>query len=190
MRTSLSILAALALYAMSAGAAFSQTPLSCAAAPTSVCEDKDLAALEGERTALIQQLTSVDPQNAALAGEQTWADGLSACAEDVDCYRTAYLNHNEALRQAASALPGAATAAPTEAPADAPTVDEQIALDEVLAEGVREAAQQQRDLPARVNGQTYVPAGFPGWGFWTAIGVTFFLFWLLLRARARYRSGG
>ena len=127
----LTMLAALTLCTLGASAASAQTPLSCGAVPQNVCEDKDLLALEGERAALIQQLTGRDPQNAALANEQTWTDGLGACGDDVECYRTAYLNHNQALRQSVAALPGAPSAdAPVEAPADAPTVEEQIAIDE------------------------------------------------------------
>jgi uncharacterized protein len=183
------IIAALALSVFGAPAAWAQSPVSCELAPQSVCEDKDLLALEGERAALIQHLTAADPQNAALAGEQTWIDGLSACGEDTACYRTAYGAHNQTLRDAAAALPGAADAAsPFEAPADAPTVDEQIALDELQAERLREAAQEQRDQPPREGGQVYVDAGLPGWGFFTMIGVALLGWWWLTGAMKRNRQ--
>lgn len=177
--------AALALNALGAGAASAQAALSCSTAPQSVCEDAELQAQEGERAALIGQLSSLDPQNAALASEQTWIDGLSACGEDVACYRTAYLNHNEALRQSVAALPGgaAATEPALEAPEDAPTVEEETqALDEAQAERLRE--------PREDSATAYVASGAPGWGFFTAIAVTLLLFWLLLRARARHRREG
>ena len=185
-RRLLPALAVLALCFAGAGAASAQSPLSCAAAPQSVCEDKDLLALEDERAALIGQLSGLDPQHAALANEQTWIDGLSACGEDVECYRTAYLNHNQALRDSVAALPGAPSAdTPIEAPADAPTVEEQIAIDEVQAERLREAAQEARET--RDHDQAYVATGMPGWGFFTMIGVTFFIFWWLMRALGRHR---
>jgi uncharacterized protein len=173
-----------ALLALSAGPAFAQSPIDCSIAPQGVCEDPELAALETERAALIGQITGLDPQNAALASEQTWVDGLSACGEDAACYRTAYLNHNQALRQSLSALPGAPSAdAAIEAPADAPTVEEQTAtLDDVQAERLREAREAPED-----PGQAYVASGLPGWGFYTAIGVTFFIFWWLMRALGRHR---
>jgi uncharacterized protein len=186
MRGWLAALATLAVTVFGASAASAQTPLDCSVAPQSVCEDKDLQALEGERAALIQQLTGLDPQNAALANEQTWIAGLGACGEDVECYRTAYLNHNQALRQSVAALPGAPSAeTPLEAPADAPTVEEQIAIDEVQAERLREAAQDARETPD--DGQAFVASGLPGWGFFTAIGVTLFIFWWLMRALGRHR---
>lgn len=186
MRGLLATLATLAVTVFGASAASAQTPLDCSIAPQSVCEDKDLQALEGERAALIQQLGGLDPQNAALANEQTWIAGLGACGEDVECYRTAYLNHNQTLRQSVAALPGAPSAeAPLEAPADAPTVEEQIAIDEVQAERLREAAQEARET--RDDGQAYVASGLPGWGFFTAIGVTLFIFWWLMRALGRHR---
>jgi uncharacterized protein len=187
MRGLLSML--VALCALGAGVASAQTPLSCSVAPQSVCEDQELAALESERAALVEQLKGLDPQNAALAGEQTWADGLSACSEDAACYRTAYLNHNQTLRQAAAALPGAATTdTPLETPADAPTVDEQIALDEVQAERLREAAEEARNnTPPREGDAVYVPAGLPGWGFFTMIGVALLGWWWLMRALKRNR---
>lgn len=175
---------AAATLALCSGAASAQTPIDCAVAPQAVCTDSDLAALESERASLVQQLTALDPQNAALASEQTWIDGLGACGEDVACYRTAYLNHNQALRQSVSALPGAPSLETIEAPADAPTVEEETAtLDEVQEERFREARQGAREDP----GQAYVSSGLPGWGFYTAIGVTFFIFWWLMRAMGRHR---
>lgn len=189
MRRWLTKLATLALCAIGASAASAQTPLSCSVAPQSVCADQDLAALETERAALVEQLKGLDPQHAALAGEQTWADGLSACGEDVACYRTAYLNHNQTLRDAVAAPPGAADAAsPFEAPPDAPTVEEQTALDELQAERLREAAQEQRDQPPREGGQVYVDAGLPGWGFFTMIGVALLGWWWLTGALKRNRQ--
>lgn len=173
-----------ALFALGASPAFAQSPIDCSVAPTAVCEDPELVALEAERASLIGQITGLDPQNAALASEQTWVDGLSACGEDAACYRTAYLNHNQTLRQSLSALPGAPSAdAAIEAPADAPTVEEQTAtLDEVQAERLREAREAPED-----PGQAYGASGLPGWGFYTAIGVTFFIFWWLMRALGRHR---
>jgi uncharacterized protein len=178
------MLATLALYAMSAGAASAQSALSCSAVPQSVCEDTELQAAESERAALVAQLSGAEPQNGLLAGEQTWIDGLSACGEDVACYRTAYSNHNQTLRESAAALPGGATTEPLiELPEEAPTVEEEtLALDEAQAERLRE--------PRESSADAYVATGAPGWGFFTAIGVTLFLFWLLLRARARYRREG
>lgn len=182
MRAALTILATLALCAL--GEASAQAPIDCAVAPQSVCEDSDLVALESERAALIGQLTGLDPQNAALASEQTWIDGLGACGEDVECYRTAYLNHNQTLRQSIAALPGAPSAdAALEAPADAPTVEEQTAtLDDVQEERLREAREARED-----PGQAYVASGLPGWGFYTAIGLTLLIFWWLMRALGRHR---
>lgn len=183
-------LTTLAFMALSAGAASAQSPLSCDVAAPAVCEDAELAALESERSALVAQLSAADPQHAALANEQTWVDGLRACSEDAACYRTAYLNHNEALRQAALTLPGAAaTDTPLDAPADAPTVEEQTAIDAVQAERLRDAAEAARDTaPARVGEDVYVPAGLPGWGFWTMIGVTLLVFWWLMRTLKRNRE--
>jgi len=190
MRQWFTILATLALCALGAESASAQSPISCTTAPTSVCEDQDLAGLESERSALIAQLSAADPANAALANEQTWIDGLAACGEDVECYRTAYLNHNQSLRQASGAMPGGVPGEiPPDAPADAPpTVDEQVAIDELQEERLREAAQEARDnTPPRRGDAVYVPAGFPGWGFFTMIGATFFVFWLIMRALKRHR---
>lgn len=179
MRAWLTMFAALALGALGAGAASAQ-PLDCSVAPQSVCEDQELLALEGERASLIEQMTGLDPQNAALANEQTWIDGLSACEADVECYRTAYLNHNQMLRQSMAALSVAPSAeTPLEAPADEPTIeDETSALDAAQAERMREP---------RAEPQAYVASGAPGWGFFTAIGVTLLIFWWLMRALGRHR---
>jgi uncharacterized protein len=184
------LIATLAFVALSAGAASAQSPVSCDVAPTAVCEDAEVAALESERSALVAQLSAADPAHAALANEQTWVDGLGACGEDAACYRTAYLNHNETLRQAAAGLPAVAATDPAlEIPADAPTVEEQTAIDEVQAERLREAAEEARDnTPARIGDDVYVPAGLPGWGFWTMIGLSLFVFWWLMRTMKRNRE--
>jgi uncharacterized protein len=172
-----------AMSAMSAGAAAAQSPIDCSVAPA-VCTDGELLALESERASLVQQLTSLDPANTALASEDTWADGLSACGDDLECYRTAYLNHNQTLRQTVSALPGAVVGdVAAEAPEDAPSVEEQTAtLDDVQEERLREAREARED-----PGDAYVSSGLPGWGFYTALGVTFFIFWWLMRAMGRHR---
>jgi hypothetical protein len=180
MRHRLTMLATLALCAFSAGAASAQTPLDCSIVPQNVCADPDLIALENERAALIAQLAALDPQNAALPAEQTWIDGLGACGEDIACYRTAYLNHNQALRQSVAALPGAALSEPPlEVPEDAPSLEEQTSvLDELQEERLREPQDP---------GQAYVEGGVPGWGFFTAIGVTLLIFWWLMRALGKHR---
>lgn len=179
MRGWLFLLAVLALWALHAPAASAQARLDCAAAPASVCADGEVVALEAERVALIEQLAAGDPQHAAIAGEQTWIDGLGACGEDLECYRSAYANHNEALRQSAAALPAPQTEAPLEAPPDAGAVEE---------------APPQAQAPARRRDDTrgepaYVPAGLPGWGFFTALGVTLLIFYALLRKLAEHRRG-
>jgi uncharacterized protein len=178
-----SILAALALCMLTAPAASAQTPLDCSVVPQSICESEDILALEGERTALTEQLAGLDPQHAALTGEQTWVDGLSACAEDADCYRTAYLNHNQMLRQSVAALAGPDTEPPLEAPPDAATVDEPQAQ----SEEARPAPRAPRDHARAHSGQVYVPAGLPGWGFFAAIGVSLLIFWALLRKLGEHR---
>jgi hypothetical protein len=168
---------------MAAPAAWAQAPASCPARSQSVCEDPDIIALEGERAALIAELSARDPQNAALAAEQAWVDGVVSCGEDIECYRTAYLNHNQTLRQSIAALPGGAEGAPIEPPL--PSVeDETIALDEMQEERLRDAMQQERPGNAA---QAYVPTTAPGWGFFTIIGVTLFVFWRLMSALARNR---
>lgn len=177
MRRWLFMLAALALSAVS-GPASAQARLDCATAPASVCADGEVMALEAERLALTAQLAAADPQHAALAGEQLWIDGLAACGEDLACYRTAYLNHNQTLRQAVDALPAAQAAPPPEAPPDAAAVEEAPAASERRA-----ARADARDR----DGPTYAPAGLPGWGFFTAIGVTLLIFYALLRRLGRHR---
>lgn len=183
------LIATFAFMALSAGAASAQSPVSCDIAPTAVCEDAEVIALEGERSALVAQLSAADPAHAALANEQTWVDGLGACGEDAACYRTAYLNHNETLRQAAATLPLATVDTPLDALADVPTVEEQTAIDEAQAERLREAAEEARNnTPARIGDDVYVPAGLPGWGFWTMIGLSFLVFWWLMRTMKRNRE--
>lgn len=183
------ILTALTLTVLSAGAATAQ-PLSCGSAPQSICEDQELIALENERATLVQQLATADPKHPALANEQNWVDGLSACGEDAECHRAAYRNHNQTLREAATASSGAADAtAALDAPADAPTVEEQTALDEAQAERLREAAEEARNnTPPREGDAVYVPAGLPGWGFFTMIGVTLLTWWWLSGAMKRNRQ--
>lgn len=177
------LLAILAMFfAFGAGPASAQAPIDCSIAPESVCADPDLIALESERAALIAQLTAADPQNPALASEQTWSDGLGACGEDIDCYRTAYLNHNQMLRQSVAALPRAPPSAEAllEPPADAATVQEETqALDEAQEARLRE--------PREDSAHAYVETSLPGWGFFTAIGVTLLIFWWLMRALGRHR---
>ena len=182
MRGWLFVLATLALAALSEPAS-AQARLDCATAPASVCASDEVLALEGERLALTEQLAGADAAHPALAGEQSWIEGLNACGEDVECYRTAYLNHNQTLRQAVSALPGAQTEPPLEAPPDASSVDEPpVASEEAPAE--RRAAREERR--AR-SGPTYVDGGLPGWGFFTAIGLTLLIFWALLRRLDRHK---
>src|SRR5262245_39884433 len=119
MRAPVLLLAAFLLWLLGANAAAAQSPLDCGVAPQNICENADILGLEGERSALVEQLTSLDAQNPALAGEQTWIDGLGACADDAECYRSAYLNHNQLLRQSVAALPTAPAAeTPVEAPPD------------------------------------------------------------------------
>ena len=173
MRRLLAILATLALCALNAPTAAAQA-LDCSAIPQGICENEDILALERERSELIQQLATRDPQHAALAGEQTWIDGLGACAEDADCYRSAYYAHNQTLRESANAL--ASTETPLEEPPDAAEV-----------QAPRETSDAAPRSEREVNGDVYVPAGFPGWGFFTAIGVTLFILYALLRARAKNR---
>jgi len=172
------MIAALAFLALSASAVAAQSPIDCSAAPLSVCADKDLLELESERAALIGRIRAADAQHPVLSNEQTWIDGLGACGEDIACYRTAYLNHNQTLREAVAALPAQAEAL-IELPEAAPTVEEQTSeLDALQAERLREAPE---------GGQTYVEPGLPGWGFFTAIGVTLLMFWMLMRAHGRLR---
>lgn len=183
------LIAALAFMALSAPAASAQSPLSCDVAAPNVCADPELATLESDRAALVAQLSAADPQHPALASEQTWIDGLSACGEDAACYRTAYLNHIQTLQQAAAALPVAALDTPLDPLTDVPTVEEQTAIDAAQAERLREAAEAARDeAPARIGDDVYVPAGLPGWGFWTMIGVTLLVFWWLMRTLRRNRE--
>ena len=173
MRWWLVMLVALTLCALGARAASAQA-LDCSVVPQSICESEDILALESERSTLIGELANLDPQHGALAGEQAWIDGLGACGEDADCYRGAYYTHNLQLRQSVDSLAGAG-AAPPEEPPDAaiepPTESEDVAR--------REA--REGDEPA------YVSSGLPGWGFFTAIGVTLLILNALLRARAKNR---
>ena len=176
MRVWLPLLAALALAALSSPAS-AQARLDCAAAPASICASDEVLALEGERLALAEQLTAADPAHAALAREQSWIDGLSACDDDVECYRTAYLNHNQTLRQS------------LEAPSVEPPLEEPPDADETAPPAAEREppAAPARDPGAARGGQVYVPAGLPGWGFFTAIGVSLLIFWALLRRLERHK---
>jgi hypothetical protein len=182
MRIWLLLLAALLMWTVGAGAAAAQSPLDCSAAPQNICEDAELLALEGERSALVGQLSALDPQNPALASEQTWLDGLGACEDEAACYRTAYLNHNQMLRQHLAALPGAIAEAPPEAPPDAAPIEEPPPERE---EASRPRTRDDARGPAR---ETYVASGLPGWGFFTAIGVTLLILFALLRTLRRNRE--
>lgn len=174
-------LAALLLCAFGAQAA-AQTPLDCAAVGQSVCEDGEILALEGERAALIDQLATLDPQNPALAGEQLWLDGLGACGEDPACYRTAYLNHNQMLRQSLSALPGAGEA-PAPEELEAPPDATMEPAPPPRAERAPTRRREERSTPR----DAYVASGLPGWGFFTAIGLSGLIFWALMRALRKNR---
>lgn len=180
MRGPATLFALLSLLAFGGVAASAQTPLSCSVAPQTICEDPELLALENERAGLVAQLPSADAQHPALANEQVWSDNLGACGEDAACYRSAYLNHNRALREAVVALPGATSPeAPPEEPPDALSVEEEtMALD---------ALQEERLREPRAGRQVYAEEGAVGWGFFTAIGVTLLIFWLLMRALAKNR---
>lgn len=176
MRRWLVTLAVLALCALGERAASAQA-LDCSVVPQSVCADEEVLALESERATLINQLNALDPQHAALAGEQAWIDGLGACGEDADCYRSAYYVHNLQLRETVDGLAGAETA-PIEEPPNAAVI-EPPTESENTAPARREAREH--------DGQIYAPSGLPGWGFFTAIGVTLFILYALLRALAKHR---
>lgn len=178
MRAPVLLLAALLACLLGVNPAAAQAPLDCAAVPQNICEDADILALEGERSALVEQLTSLDAQNPALAGEQTWLDGLDACADDAACYRSAYLNHNESLRQSVAALPSAPGAeTPIEAPPDAASIEEAQPAPEEAAPRAR-----TRREPRQHSGPVYVAANPFGWGFFTAIGLSLLIFYALTRA--------
>ncbi len=188
MRALLLLLAALLFWTLGANSAAAQTPLDCAAIPQNICEDGEILALEGERSALVDHLTTLDPQSPVLAGEQTWLGALGACGEDAECYRTAYLNHNQMLRQSIAALPGAAAPeaeTPTEAPPDTASIEEAPPAREDAAPA---RTRTRRETPERSGDGAYVPAGLPGWGFFTAFGVALAIFWALLRALRRNRA--
>lgn len=165
------------------GPASAQARLDCASAPQNICESEDVLALEGVRLSLVQQLAAADPLHAALASEQAWLDGLAACGEDVECYRTAYLNHNQTLRQSLAALPRVGGAAPLDEPPDAATLEETPAEAEEAPPPRRAERAETHDR----DGPVYAPSGLPGWGFFTAIGVTLLLFWWLLRKRSEHK---
>ena len=78
-------------------AASAQT-LDCSVVPQSICEGEDILVLEGERSALMQQLAELDP--ARGVGERT---GLARSPRRMrrgrDCYRSAYLAQSDAARE-------------------------------------------------------------------------------------------
>ncbi len=171
-------LAVLALCALSERPASAQA-LDCTVAPQSVCADEEVLALESERATLVNQLAALDSQHAALGGEQAWIDGLGACGEDADCYRSAYYVHNLQLRETVDGFAAAETA-PTEESTDAATAPS--------AESEAPAARRApREDTRGGDGPIYAPGGLPGWGFFTAIGVTLLILYALLRARAKCR---
>lgn len=178
------MLAALALFAL--GDSASAQSLDCSVVPQSVCADEEVLTLEGERSALIDQIADLDPNHAALAGEQSWIDGLGACGEDLACYRGAYLGHNSALRESANALAAAQPAPPLEEPPGAAVSEEQQpSAESETAPTPRRT--RRRESASEGNEQVYVPSGPPGWGFFTAIGVTLLIFYWLLRKLAQHR---
>jgi hypothetical protein len=180
MRALFLLLAALLVWTFAGHTASAQTPFDCEAHPA-ICEDAEILALEGERSGLVAQLATLDAQNPALTGEQTWLDGLSACGGDAGCYRSAYANHNQMLRQSIDTLapPGAAEP-PLEEPADAGAVEEPPPAREKAPGRQREERAERND-----GRQVYVDAGLPGWGFFAAFGVTALLWWALRRAARR-----
>jgi hypothetical protein len=177
MRVWLWTLAALAACTFGATQASAQARLDCSAVPENVCLDAEVLALEGDRVMLVEQITSADPQSTATAGEDAWLSGLNACGEDLDCYRAAYIDHNQTLRQSVPATPETAT--PLEEPADA-AVDEPSSQREEPASRNEERAGDDRPIES--------PSSLPGWGFFTALGVTLLILFWLLRARARNRD--
>lgn len=185
MRSWLWVLAALFACVLAVPPAAAQTPLDCTTVAQSVCEDGEILALEGERAALTAQLAALDPQNPVLTLEQTWLDGLGACSEDADCYRTAYLNHNQMLRQTLAALPAVPEEPPLEAPIEAPP---DAVPFEPLPAPQEERAPRRRQEAREPSGDAYVAAGLPGWGFFAAFGVTLLILYALLRARRRNRE--
>lgn len=171
MRAWLWTLAVLLVCVLSAAPALAQAHLDCAAVPEAVCLDDEVLALERDRLTLVEQISASDPQSAVTAGEQLWLEGLGACGETIDCYRAAYLTHNQALRQSLPATPEP----PLEEPPDA-------------AEPPAEDATPARDEPRDGGGATYAPTSLPGWGFFVALGLTLLILFWLLRARARNRD--
>jgi hypothetical protein len=177
------IIAALALCALGERAASAQS-LDCSVVPQSVCADEEVLTLEGERSALIDQIADLDPNHAALAGEQAWIDGLGACGEDLACYRGAYLGHNSTLRESANALAAAQPAPPLEEPPDAAVSEEQQPSAESEPAPTPRRTRRRESAP---DGQVYVPSGPPGWGFFITIGLTLLIFYWLLRKLAQHR---
>lgn len=178
MRALVLLLAALLLWMLGVNSAAAQSPLDCAVVPQNICEDAEILALEGERSALVEQLTTLDPAHPALANEQIWLDGLGACGDDDACYRNAYLNHNQLLREGAAAPPTAPAAeTPIEEPPDAASIEEAEPAPERAAPQTR-----TRREPRQRGGDVYVSANPFGWGFFTAIGLSLLIFYALMRA--------
>lgn len=185
MRSWIVPLAALALFALGGRGASAQS-LDCSVVPQSVCADEEVLTLEGERSALVDQIADLDPNHAALAGEQAWIDGLGACGEDLACYRGAYLGHNSTLRESANALAAAQPAPPLEEPPDAAVGEEQQPAAESATAPTPRRTRRRESAPEG-DDQVYVPSGPPGWGFFAAIGVTLLIFYWLLRKLAQHR---
>jgi hypothetical protein len=176
MRAWLWTLATFVVCTFGATEASAQARLDCSSLPEAVCADEEVLALEGDRSSLVEQISAADPASAAIASEQAWLDGLSTCGESLACYRAAYIEHNQTLRQSAPAIPE--TEPPLEEPPDA-------AVEEPSSRGGERATREE----TRSNGDAvYVPGGLPGWGFFTALGVTLLILFWLLRARARNRD--
>ena len=177
MRALVLLLAALLLWMLGVNSAAAQSPLDCTVVPQNICEDAEILALEGERSALVEQLTTLDAAHPALANEQIWLDGLGACGDDAACYRTAYLNHNQLLRSATAPPTAPAADTAVEEPPDAASVEEAQSAPERAAPQTR-----TRREPRQRSGDVYVSANPFGWGFFTAIGLSLLIFYALTRA--------
>jgi uncharacterized protein len=92
---------------LQAPAANAQQALVCGLADKAVCVDAGIRAGEAERLALLAQLEAHVPEHPYLAAEDEWLSTVKSCGVDIDCYSTAYLNHNQKLRLEITALTGA-----------------------------------------------------------------------------------